>query len=145
MRNTMWFVNTPSKHETLIQCWTNAGLPSARLAQHETSTGSTPRVCWSAFNEGLNVGQRCTRWPGIGLMHLTHWQHRVLASIHSVSTSCWRGCVHIVYTTLVPFKCWSSIILLYQHDTLNQSWVNVGLPSVTLAHIQHGAKHDTVT
>ena len=33
----------------------------------------------------------------------------------------------------------------YRHDALNQSWVNVGLPSVTLAYIKRGAKHDTVT
>ena len=31
----MWLVNAPSKHETLT------------LAQHQTSTGSTPRVRWS--------------------------------------------------------------------------------------------------
>ena len=31
------------------------------------------------------------------------------------------------------------------HDALNQSWVNVGPPSVTLVHIQRGFKHDTVT
>ena len=36
--------------------------------------------------------------------------------------------------------CWR-----YRYDALNQSWVNVGLPSVTLAHIQRGVKHDTVT
>ena len=49
----------------------------------------------------------------------------VLASIHSalLSTSCWR----------------------YRHDALNQSWVDVGPPSVTLAHIQCGAKQKTVT
>ena len=28
---------------------------------------------------------------------------------------------------------------------LNQCWVNVGPPSVSLAHIQRGAQHDTVT
>ena len=28
---------------------------------------------------------------------------------------------------------------------LNQSWVNVGPPSVTLAHIQRGARQNTVT
>ena len=32
----------------------------------------------------------------------------------------------------------------YRHDALNQSLVNVGPRSVTLAHIQPGAKHDTV-
>ena len=44
----MWPVNTPSKHETLTQCWSNYGPPSAMLAQHKTSTGSTPHVCWAA-------------------------------------------------------------------------------------------------
>ena len=87
--------NTSSKHETLTQCWSNAGPLSATLAQHQTSTGSTPRVCWDAFNSNSAL----------------------------VSTSCWR----------------------YRHNALNQSWVNVGPPSVTLAHIQRGAKHDTVT
>ena len=49
----------------------------------------------------------------------------VLGRIHSavVSTSCWR----------------------YQHDALKQIWVNAGPPSMTLAHIQRGAKHNTVT
>ena len=37
-----------------------------------------------------------------------------------------------------------AVLPYYRQDALNQSWVNVG-PSVTLAHIQRGAKHDTVT
>ena len=37
-------------------------------------------------------------------------------------------------TKKVP-ACWR-----YGHDALNQSWVNVGPPSVTLAHIQCGVK-----
>ena len=66
----------------------------------------------------------------------------------------------------MSFKCWASVagagqypfspsqyFMLpvpacwrYGHDAPNQIWVNdVGLPSVTLAHIQRGAKHDTVT
>ena len=127
--NTMWLVNTPCKHETLTQCWSNAGLLSATLAQHQTSTGSTPRVCWelrsiarwsaSAYSCGeykptptqclLNVGPASP----------------VLASIHLalVSASWWR----------------------LRHDALNQSWVNVGPNSAMLAHIQRGAKYDTVT
>ena len=32
VRNTMWLVNTPSKHETFTQCPSNAGPPSATLA-----------------------------------------------------------------------------------------------------------------
>ena len=34
----------------LTQCWSNAGPPSATLAQHQTSTGSTPRAYWDVFN-----------------------------------------------------------------------------------------------
>ena len=30
------------------QCWTKSGPLSATLAQHKTTTGSTPRVCWAA-------------------------------------------------------------------------------------------------
>ena len=44
------------------------------------------------------------------------------------------------YLMLPVTACWQ-----YGHDALNQSWVNVGQPSVTLAHIQRGAKHNTVT
>ena len=34
---------------------------------------------------------------------------------------------------------------IYKHAALNQDWVIVGPLSVTLAHIQRGAKHDTIT
>ena len=44
------------------------------------------------------------------------------------------------YFMLPVPACWR-----YGHDALNQSWVDVGPPYVTLAHIQRGAKHDTVT
>ena len=54
----------------------------------------------------------------------------VLASIHST-----------LGLLCKPTSCW----LYYRHDGLNQSWVNVGPPSVTLAHIQCSAKYDTVT
>ena len=40
------------------QCWSNAGPQSATLAQHQTSTGSTPRVCWAAFNP-VNTDKYC--------------------------------------------------------------------------------------
>ena len=33
----------------------------------------------------------------------------------------------------------------YWHDALNQSWVNFGPLSVMPAHIQRGAKHNTLT
>ena len=48
MCNTQCGLSTLPANTTLIQCWFNAGQPSATLAQHQTSTGSTPRVCWAA-------------------------------------------------------------------------------------------------
>ena len=51
-------VKTPSKHDVdpmLVQCWptiSDAGL-------HKTSTGSTPRVCWAAFNP-VNTKHYCS-------------------------------------------------------------------------------------
>ena len=41
-------VNSPSKH---VDQWSNAGPPSVTLAQHQTSTGSTPRVGWAASTQ----------------------------------------------------------------------------------------------
>ena len=43
-------LSTFPANKKLTQCWSNAGPLSATLAQHQTSTGSTPRVCWAAFN-----------------------------------------------------------------------------------------------
>ena len=52
----------------------------------------------------------------------------VLASIHSALIS-----------MLSVTACWR-----YWYDALIQSWLDVGPLSVTLAHIQRGAKHNTV-
>ena len=35
-----------SKHETLAQCWFDAGPPLTTLGQHQYGIGSTYRVCW---------------------------------------------------------------------------------------------------
>ena len=56
---------------TSTKCWSNSGPPSATLAQHQTSTGSTPRVCWAALNPGntKHLYNICTmrrrRWAGV--------------------------------------------------------------------------------
>ena len=63
-------VNTPSKHETLTQCWSNTGSLSATLAQHQTSTVSTPCVCRS--------GSAYCWW-------------RVLADTDPMSVNCWAS------------------------------------------------------
>ena len=100
VRNTMWLVNTPSKHDTLTQCWSNNGSPSATLAQHQTSTGSTPRVCWGCVRSGsayiaplvvLTAGGEYKPTPTRWLLNVGP-ASPVLASTHSalVSTSCGR-------------------------------------------------------
>ena len=106
--------------QTRDQCWSNSGPPTATLAQHKTSTGSMPRVCW------LRVWQ-CKPTPTQCLLNV--WPASpVLTNIHSTVVS-------------RPTSCW----LYYRHYTLNKNWVNVGPPSVMLAHIQRGDKHDTAT
>ena len=90
------------------------------LAQHQSSTGLMPRVCWAA---GLAVDTAGEFKPG--------------------PTQC-RPNVKGINSALVSTS-YSGYRHKYRHDALNQSWVNVGPSSVTLAHIQRGAKHDIVT
>ena len=105
----MWLVNTPNKHETLTQCLSNAGPPSGKLVQLQTSNGSTPSVCWAAFNSSwsgsFTAGGDYKPTPTQCLVNVGP-ASPVLASIHSdlFSILCWR----------------------YQHNALSQSWVNVG-------------------
>ena len=110
------------------QCWSNSGPPSAALAQHPTSTGSTPRVCWDA---GLAVHTAGGEYKPTQTQCLSNVgpASSVLASIHSalVSTSCRR----------------TGMLAVTAH-AFNQSWVKVDPPHVTLAHIQRGDKHNMV-
>ena len=48
-------LSTLPANTTLTQCWSNAGPQSAMLAQNQTSTGSTPRACWAAFNYSVKT------------------------------------------------------------------------------------------
>ena len=94
VRNTMWLVTLPA-NTTLTQCWSNAGPLSAMLAQHQTSTGSTPRVCWAAFNSSWSsIAYCCSDYKPTPTQCLLNVGPAlpVLASIHSVldSTSCCR-------------------------------------------------------
>ena len=75
------------------------------------------------LRERLSASAYCKATPTQCLLNVGP-ASPVLASIHSalVNTSCWR----------------------YRHEALNRGWFNNGRPSVTLAHIQCGAKHDSV-
>ena len=122
-------VNSPSKHEMLTQCWSNSCPPSATLAHHQTSTGSMPRVCWAAGLARHTAGSEYKLTP---IQFLVNWASIAGAGQYPFSPS--------QYFMLAVPACWR-----YRHDSLNQRWVNVGPPSVTLAHIQRGAKHDMIT
>ena len=106
-------------------------------------------------------------WPTIydaGPASNQHWFNALcLLGFGSGSGYCWRQLQ--ADTDPMSVKCWVSIAVvgqypfspsqyfmlavpacwLYRHDALNQSWGDVGPQSVMLAHIQRGAKHDTVT
>ena len=139
----------------------NARPPSATLAQHQTSTGSTPRVCWAVFNS-WSVSSYC--WWRVKAknnpMSVKCWASVASAGQYPsvlVSIQRWRDCVPIAYIAPMLFKCWPAsytmarhrtvtpthcqLYRLYQHDALKQSWVNVGLSSLTLARIQCDVKH----
>ena len=81
----------PANTETLTQCWSNSGPTSATLAQHQTSTGSTPRVCWAAGLAVHTDGGEYKPTPTQCLLNVGP-ASPMLASIHSalVSTSFWR-------------------------------------------------------
>ena len=116
VRNIMRFFNTQTRDvdPMLLQCWP----PSATLAQHQTSTGLMPHVCWDVCNISWSDGDYCWR--------------QLQADTEPMSVKCLAS----------PSQYF---MLAVPTHALNQSWVNVGLPSVMLAHIQRRAKHDTVT
>ena len=50
---------SPSKHETLTQCWIKAGTASQTVGQHWSKIESTSRVCWAAYRRRRDL---LTRW-----------------------------------------------------------------------------------
>ena len=102
-----------------------------------------------------NTGQILThylrRWPSIKpalgqrivFAGLQVWQCKPTPTQCLLNVGLASAVLASINSTLVskPTSSW----LYYRHDALNQSWVNLGPPSVMLAHIQSGAKHDTLT
>ena len=102
--------------QSTCQCWPSVEDPgpassqhnfwNATLAQHQTSTGSTPHVCWAAFNSTLV-------WQCILLAESTsRHQPNVWAS-----TSCWSECLNMVYNAPMAFKCWPELYTMARHRT----------------------------
>ena len=124
---TMWPIKTHSKHKSLTRCYSKSGPPSATLAQHQTNSGSMSRVCWVRVWQCILL----PAWTPTQCLLNVGPASLVLASIHLVlgSTSCWRY-RHAGSTGMV---------------LLPNAGLMLALRLVTLAHIQCGAKHDTVT
>ena len=106
-----------------------------------------PRRCAKHSQQTRDVDPMLDqRWPSIKPARWSgsaYFWRRVQADTDPMFVKCWAsiaGAVQYPFSILVSTLCWQ-----YWHDALNQSWVNVGSPSVALAHIQHGAKHKTVT
>ena len=142
----------------LTQCWSNAGPQSATLAQPQTSTGSTPCVCWTAFNPVNTkhlysictmLDQRRRRWADV-IQLLYKCSVFAGNSIWSGIAYCWRRLE--ADTDPMSVECWASVAGAGQypfssseyfmlpvpacwrfgHDALNQSWVNQGVaPNTT--------------
>ena len=115
-------VNTPSKHETLTQCWFNSGPPSATLAQHTTTL--VQRLLFA----GLRVWQ-CKPTPTQCLLNVRP-ASPVLAnrSIHktvvSRPTSCW-----LYYQLMLARRLWrwpTFSLASNRHGNPTQYWANVG-------------------
>ena len=129
-----WTSMTPANTEQSPDVVSMAGQRQRRWANIETvlgewhvfgeKPGTRPHVCWAAIYIVFTAGDEYKPTPTQCLLNVGQ-ASPVLASIYSAlgSTSCWR----------------------YWCDALSQSWGNVGPPSVTLDHIQRGAKHHTVT
>ena len=98
----------------LVQSWPTVCDAAPVSNQHWFNASCLLGVQWHAGLVVLTAGGEYKPTPTQCLLNIRP-ALRFLASIHSalVSTPCWR----------------------YRHDALNQSWVNVGPPSVTLAHI----------
>ena len=151
---------------SLTQCWCNASPLSATLAQHQTSTGSMSSVCWVAFNSTWSDSAYC--WQLVQAdtdpMSVKCWASVAGADQYPFSPSQYFILAGLRAHTPMPFKCWPAsytmarhrtnahytdtlpaIPIIDQYNVLNQSWVNVGQPSVMLAHIQRGAKYTTLS
>ena len=108
-------VNTPRKHNVdPMLVWSNVGPPSATLAQHKTSTGSTPRVCWDAFspvntkhfyNICTMLDQRRRRWADVVQMLYKCFEFAGNSSWSVVY--CWWRLQADPYPMSV--KCWASV------------------------------------
>ena len=62
-----------------------------------------------------------------------------------MSVKCWASVASAGQYPFNPNQYFMLPVPACRQDALNQSWVNVGPPSVTLVHIQRGDKNDMVT
>ena len=75
--------NSPSKRETLNQCWFNVGPSSTTLGQHQIKIGSASPVCWipvqrlrrwPAFTQCWHLPSRPTISPSVSLVFESLWE-----------------------------------------------------------------------
>ena len=100
------------------------------LDQHPRRWADVVQILYKCFVFAGN-----SSWSGI-----TYCWQRLQADTYPMSSKCRAS-----FSNTGQYSFSSSQYFTLPHDALNQNWVNVGQPSVTLVHIQRDTKHDTVT
>ena len=128
----------------MTQCWNDAGPQSATLAQHQTSTGSTPRVYWverspvntkHLYNIYTMLEQhrrriadvvqklyKCFVFPGNNSWSgITYCLRRLQAHIDPMSVKCWASVAGVGQYQFNPIQYYMLQVLAcwrYGHDAL---------------------------
>ena len=77
-----WTVLNPSDNtKELIQYWFEAGAPSATLAQHQASVGSTSRVCCEDRNLIATWPEGTQSWSAVKFNELDHSRDSSLSTL----------------------------------------------------------------
>ena len=112
------------------------------MLAHRLRRGPASNQHW--FNTSCLLGL-CSieRWFGsANLLGSAYCWWQVQADTDPMYVKCWASDADVGQCPFSPsqyFILAAPAYWRYRHDALNQSWVNVGPPSVTLAHIQRSS------
>ena len=134
----------PSKYEDVTQCCFNIGLPPTALGQHWNNIRSSPGVCWESC---LHFETRVSSVSGWNRLHSALCRSGSACTAGGkykpILTQCLLN-ASVAGAGQYPFNP-SQYFMLAVLARYFESWVTAGPLSVTLAHNQRGAKHDTLT
>ena len=132
------FSSFDHKRETQAECLFNAGPPPTTPARHQINTRPMRRVYWAIALTVITTKQDI-RPHNAGTTPIQ--RRRLWANTVPTLGECFVPAGTIISHIHTKGTC----ILTVQWRCFEPNWVNVGPPSVTLAHIQRGVKHKSVT